>query len=85
MILKSIFNFIIYFSREVEFSEGEKIKNNYDVDFFMETSAKDGFNTEELFFQTTKIVYENYLDEIKSSPVIFFFFILFLFRLLIMN
>ena len=38
----------------------------------METSAKDGFNTEELFFQTTKIVYENYLDEIKSSPVIFF-------------
>ena len=71
MILKSIFFILILFfnSREIQFSDGENIKNNYDIDLFMETSAKDGFNTNELFFQTAKIVYENYLDEIKSSPV----------------
>ena len=66
MILKSIFNFIIYFSREVEYSEGEKIKNNYDVDFFMETSAKSGFNVMKLFCDAAKILFE---DSMKKREV----------------
>ena len=38
----------------------EKIKEDYDLDFFIETSAKTGFNTQELFVKAAKVLYEDY-------------------------
>ena len=38
----------------------EKFKNDYDLDFFMETSAKTGVNTQELFVKAAKVLFEDY-------------------------
>ena len=38
----------------------QKFKDNYDIDLFMETSAKTGFNTQELFVEAAKILYKDY-------------------------
>ena len=66
--------YIFYFnSREVKFQEGEKLKENYDIDLFMETSAKNGENTEKLFCLTAKMIYEQYSEEQMKSSVIYFF------------
>ncbi len=50
------------------------MKENYDFDLFMETSAKNGFNTLELFCQTAKIIYDNFEKENHFSSVINIFF-----------
>ena len=44
----------------------EKFKNDYDLDFFMETSAKTGFNTQELFVKAAKVLFEDY-NEYKKK------------------
>ena len=66
--------FYLFYRREVQLSEGEKMKENYDFDLFMETSAKNGFNTLELFCQTAKIIYDNFEKENHFSSVINIFF-----------
>ena len=38
-----------------------KFKEDFDLDFFLETSAKTGFNTEELFVEASKILYDDYM------------------------
>ena len=45
----------------------EKFKNDYDLDFFMETSAKTGFNTQELFVKAAKVLFEDYNEYIKNK------------------
>jgi GTPase SAR1 family protein len=40
----------------------EKFKNDYDLDFFMETSAKTGFNTQELFIKAARVLIDDYND-----------------------
>ena len=37
------------------------MKNDYGFDLFMETSAKTGFNAQELFFEAGKILYNDHL------------------------
>ena len=66
--------FYLFYRREVQLSEGEKMKENYDFDLFMETSAKNGFNIQELFCQTVKIIYDNFEKENKISYVIYLIF-----------
>jgi hypothetical protein len=61
-------------SRQIEFQEGENLKKNYDIDLFMETSAKNGNNIEKLFGLTAKMIYEQYSEEQKISSVKFFLF-----------
>ena len=46
--------------REVQFSEGETLKNNYNLNGFMETSAKNGVNTKELFLQAGVLLYKEH-------------------------
>ena len=50
------------------------MKEDYDFDLFMETSAKNGFNIQELFCQTVKIIYDNFEKENKISYVIYLIF-----------
>ena len=38
----------------------ENFKNEYDLDFFMETSAKTGMNDQELFVEVAKLLYKDY-------------------------
>ena len=36
------------------------MQNDFDFDYFIETSAKTGFNTQELFVQAGKLLYREY-------------------------
>ena len=37
----------------------EKIKEDYEIDYFMETSAKTGLNIQELFVKAAKVLFED--------------------------
>ena len=55
--------------REVSYEQGLKCKNDFFFDCFMETSAKDGINTRELFVNCAIVLYEqneNLMKEIKN-------------------
>ena len=54
-------------SRLISKEQGEKLKTDYDLDKFMETSAKSGFNTTELFVEAAKLLYNN-LVRYKKKP-----------------
>ena len=49
----------------------ENFKNDYDLDLFLETSAKTGMNAQELFVEAAKLLYKDYtkyrLDRKKVS------------------
>ena len=40
----------------------QKFVDNYDLDYFQESSAKTGMNVEEIFVQAAKLLYKDYLD-----------------------
>ena len=46
--------------RAITKEEAEKFKEEYELDFFMETSAKSGINTTELFAKAAKVLYNDY-------------------------
>jgi small GTP-binding protein len=54
--------------REVSYEQGLKCKNDFFFDCFMETSAKEGINTRELFVNAATVLYEenkNLIEEIR--------------------
>jgi GTPase SAR1 family protein len=46
--------------REVSKDEAIRFKNDYDLDLFMETSAKNGMNAKELFAEAAKVLFQDY-------------------------
>ena len=40
--------------------KAENFKNEYELDYFMETSAKTGINTKELFVEVAKLLFKDY-------------------------
>ena len=46
--------------REVSYEEAEKFKDENQLLYFEETSAKNGLNTKEVFIEAAKILYEEY-------------------------
>ena len=46
--------------REVSYEEAKKFKDENQLLYFEETSAKDGINTKEVFIEAAKILYEEY-------------------------
>ena len=46
--------------RKVSTEQGNQCKNDFKFDLFMETSAKSGFNSKELFMNGAKILYKEY-------------------------
>ena len=59
----------MYYRRLISTEEGIKIKETYGINLFLETSAKNGFNIYELFFQAAKILYEDYIGKQKIKDV----------------
>jgi hypothetical protein len=55
--------------RKISYEQGNEIKEKNNFDLFMETSAKDGLNIKELFFEVGKILYEKTLEESKVNKV----------------
>ena len=53
--------------RVIKKEMAEKIKDDYGLDFFIETSAKTGFNTQELFVKAAKVLYEDYNEYQKKD------------------
>ncbi len=49
--------------------QGEKCKDEYDLDYFIETSAKTGMNAREIFIEAVKILYDNYLLYRKEKKI----------------
>ena len=48
-------------SRLVTKEQALQFQKDFELDLFMETSAKTGFNTQELFVQAAKVLYEDYM------------------------
>ena len=46
--------------RTVIEEEGRKLMKDYDLDYFLEASAKSGFNSREIFIEAAKLLYNNY-------------------------
>ena len=47
-------------SRLINTEQGSQLQKDFDLDLFMETSAKSGLNTEELFIEAAKLLYRDY-------------------------
>ena len=59
--------------REVSYEQGLKFKEDFFLDYFMETSAKDGINTTELFVKASTTLYQEHqkiLEQIKRKQTI---------------
>ena len=41
--------------------QGEKLKEEFDLEYFIETSAKTGMNAQEIFIEAAKILYNDYI------------------------
>ena len=54
-------------SRLISTEQGKQLQKEFDLDFFMETSAKSGFNTTELFIEAAKLLYKDY-TKYKKRP-----------------
>ncbi len=55
--------------RVVKKEVAEQFKKDYDLDLFMETSAKTGFNAKELFAEAAKVLFNDYCKyKIIRSP-----------------
>jgi GTPase SAR1 family protein len=52
--------------REVSLEKGLKFKEENNIDFFLETSAKSGFNIDEIFQKAAVLLYKEYL---KYNPI----------------
>lgn len=48
--------------RLVQKELAEKFKSNFDLDMFMECSAKTGFNAQSVFIEATKMLYREYVE-----------------------
>ena len=53
--------------RKIESSQGQDFANENNFSYFMETSAKDGTNTKEMFIYAAKILYIEHLNYIDRS------------------
>ena len=54
-------------SRQVSKETAMKYKDDFEFDLFMETSAKLGYNTQELFVEAAKVLYQDYIVLNKTS------------------
>ena len=50
--------------------KGQKVQTDYNLDLFMETSAKSGFNTELLFAKAARLLYNDYVKYKIGNPLI---------------
>ena len=53
-------------NRKIKKEDGEKFSKEHNLNFFMEASAKTGFNAKNLFKEAAKILYKEYINLKKS-------------------
>ena len=46
--------------RIISKNDAEKIKEDYEMDYFIETSAKTGMNAQEIFIEAARLLYKDY-------------------------
>ena len=56
--------------RVVTIERGQKLQSDYNLDLFLETSAKSGINTELLFAKAAKLLYNDYVKYKIGNPLI---------------
>ena len=56
--------------RVVPIEKGNAIKTDFELDLFMECSAKDGRNAEYIFVQAAKLLYNDYIKYRIGNPQI---------------
>jgi len=49
-------------SRVIQKEQGEKLKEEYGIEYFIEASAKTGFNVQEIFVKAAKLLFEDYIS-----------------------
>ena len=54
-------------SREVQKEEGQNFADVYNFNKFVETSAKSGFNAQNIFIEAAKVLYDEYLKHQKDK------------------
>ncbi len=54
-------------NRVVQREEAQQFKEDYELDYFIETSAKTGMNTQEIFIQAARLLYRDYIDYKKEK------------------
>ena len=48
-------------SRVIQKEQGEKLKEEYGIEYFVESSAKTGFNVQKIFVKAANILYQEYI------------------------
>ena len=56
--------------RAVSTEQGKNLQNDYNLDLFVESSAKDGKNTEYIFVEAAKLLYNDYIKYKIGNPLI---------------
>ncbi len=56
--------------RVITTEQGKKLQSDYNLDLFAETSAKSGLNTEYLFVEAAKLLYNDYVKYKIGNPLI---------------
>lgn len=56
--------------RVISTEKGMKVYTDYNLDLFMETSAKTGTNTEEVFVQAARLLYNDYIKYKIGNPLL---------------
>ena len=54
-------------SRKIDKEKAEKYKEEFEFDYFVETSAKTGMNVQEIFIQAARELYKNYKEYKKEK------------------
>ena len=54
-------------SRQVDKERAQKCKEDYDLDYFVETSAKTGMNVQEIFVRAARSLYKDYIEYKKEK------------------
>jgi GTPase SAR1 family protein len=58
--------------RKVNKEVAEKFKDDYNLDLFMEASAKTGFNARTIFVEAAKLLFKDYLNYRDKAESVFF-------------
>ena len=56
--------------RVVKTEDGKKMQTDFNLDLFVESSAKSGFNTEYTFVEAAKLLYNDYIKYKIGNPLI---------------